>query len=193
MTADELRAALNGYMKRDDPATVNNEPTALELARQEIAKSFFPMEAETVVNPPLVVVNGIAPLPADFGSAVAVGRDMTYIPPRTWQRIILEAPENLGGCYSLFGKCLHVLPALNALAFVYNALPLPITGAQTNWLSVSYAGIWLHAARAEQYRFIEDNDSQATAETLWRGMVDDLTAKDARLRQSGGSLRMKSR
>ena len=193
MTADDLRAALHAYLKRDDPETVANEPVAIELARQEIAKMFFPMEAETTTVPPLVVVNGQAPVPADFGTAIAVGRDLSYVPPRTWQRVILEAPENLGGCYSLFGGAFHVVPSINALAVVYTVAPVAITGAQSNWLSNTYAAIWLHAARAEQYRFIEDMESQASAETLWRGMVDDLTAKDARIRASGGALRMRSR
>jgi len=88
MTADELRAALHAYIKRDDPETVANEPIALELARQTLAKSFFPMESEVTVDPPLVVSSaGLAALPADFGVAVAVGHDFTYVSPRAWQRL----------------------------------------------------------------------------------------------------------
>jgi hypothetical protein len=194
MTADELRAALHAYIKREDPETVANEPVALELARQEIAKSFFPMESEKTADPPLAVSSGgLAALPADYGVAIAVGRDFTYISPRAWQRLIAEAPGNLGGCYSIFGGFIRVKGGMDSLALVYNVAPLPIAGGESNWLSQYYAAIWLHAARAEQYRFIEDVESQATAESLWRGIVDDLAAKDARIRQAGGSVRMRSR
>ena len=194
MTADELRAALHAYIKRDDPETVANEPVALELARQALGKSFFPLESERTVDPPLAVnASGLAPLPLDFGQAIAVGRDLTYISPRAWSRLIVEAPNNLGGCYSVYGGFIHVMPSFDALALVYNMQPMPIAGAETNWLAQYYAALWLHAARAEQYRFIEDLESQGAAESLWRGMMDDLAAKDARVRSAGGSLRMRSR
>jgi hypothetical protein len=194
MTADELRAALHAYMKREDPETVANEPIALELARQEIAKSFFPMESEKTVDPPLAVSSGgLAALPVDFGMAIAVGRDFTYISPRAWQRLIAEAPGNLGGCFSIYGGFIRVRGSVESLALVYNMAPMPIVGAETNWLSQYHAAIWLHAARAEQYRFIEDIESQVTAGQLWRGMVEELAEKDRRIKQAGGSLRMRSR
>jgi hypothetical protein len=193
MTADELQAALHAYMKRDDPETVANEPTALELARQAIAKALFPIEAETTVEPPLVITSGRAALPADFGTAIAVGRDLTYLAPRVWQRLVIEAPGNLGGCYSIYGGMLRVHPSMTTVALVYSALPMPIVGTGENWLSQFYASVWLHAARAEQYRFIEDNESQATAESLWRDQAADFQAKNDRIRNAGGSLRMRSR
>jgi hypothetical protein len=193
MTADELQAALHGAIHRDDPETVGNEPVALELARQQLAKSFFPLEAEITVDPPLTVARGMVALPAGFGAAIAVGRDFTFISPRGWQRLIVEAPANVQTCYSIFGGTIRVHPSVVSLSLVYSATPLPITGTEENWLSQYYAGLWLHAARAEQYRFMEDVESQAAAESLWRGMMDELQAKNDRIRSSGGSLRMRSR
>lgn len=193
MNANELRDALHAYMKRTDPETIANEPTALELARQVIEKVFFPLESEEWVSPPLPVVNGSTPLPDDFGRAVSVGRNFAYIAPRLWQRLSVDAPHNLAGSYSIFAGRLHVEPSISALALVYNARPLAIAGTEENWLSVYYAPMWLNAARAEQYRFIEDAEGENRAENLWRNAVGEFDASSERRRQSGGALRMKSR
>lgn len=192
VTADELRAALHAYMKRDDPETVGNEPVALELARQAVEKVFFPMEAEGLV-PPLAVLNGRALLPPDFGKAIAVGRNFDYVAPRDWQRLQVNAPKHLAGCYSIYGGYVHVEPGITALSFVYYAQPQPIKGTETNWLADEYAPVWLHAARAEQYRFVEDVESATAADQLWRAMAREFEDESERRRQSGGRLRMRSR
>ena len=193
MTYNELRAALSAYMKRTDPETIANEPTALELARAEVALRFFPVESEMVAMPDLPLVGGVATLPADYGRAIAVGDDLAYVSPRQWKRLMVAGQRSLGGKYSVYGGQIHVHPYLTELSLVYNQAPLPITGTGDNWLSVIYPNIWLHAARAEQYRFIEDLESAMTADSYWRGLAMELQGESERTRQAGGPIRMKSR
>jgi hypothetical protein len=99
MTYDELRAALSAYLKRTDPETIANEPISLELSRKIVAGFFFPRESEEVAS--LLPVDGVAPLPADFGRAISVGADLAYMAPRAWNRLILASPRELAGKFTL--------------------------------------------------------------------------------------------
>jgi hypothetical protein len=191
MTYDELRAALSAYLKRTDPETIANEPVALELARGTVGGFFFPRESEEVAS--LLPVDGLAPLPLDFGRAVSVGADLAYVAPRQWERLLVASPRDLMGKYTIEADNLRVHPGLAIVGMVYNRFPLAVTGAGENWLSASYPAVWLHAARAEQYRFIEDHESGLAADQYWRGLATELAGESERSRQAGGSLRMKSR
>jgi hypothetical protein len=191
MTYDELRAALSAYMKRTDPETIANEPIALDLARMLVGLTFFPHEAETTA-PPLVVTDGQAPLPPNFGRAVAVGQDFAYMPPRAW-RLAAGDPTQLARRFTVYGGALHVHPGLTEVTMVYNRQPEAITGTGSNWLSELYPTVWLHAARAEQYRFIEDHEGAMGADSYWRGLAQELAAMSEITRQAGGPLRMQSR
>jgi len=191
MNADELRAALSAYMKRTDPETIANEPTALELSRLLVGVTFFPHESETVV-PSLAIVDGEAPLPDDFGRAVAVAKDFAYTAPRVWRSLQGNARE-LAGRFTVYGGALHVHPALTEVSLVYNRQPEAIVGTASNWLSELYPQVWLHAARAEQYRFIEDTEGAMQADGYWRGLAQELAAVAEVTRQAGGLIRMKSR
>ena len=192
MTYDELRAALSAAMHRNDPETIANEPTALELARAIVAVSFFPRESE-IVLPAFAVTDGMAELPADFGRAAAVGEDLAYIAPRNWNRMITSAVRELRGKFTVYAGLLHVHPAVTSVAMVYNQQPAKITAGESNWLSEHYPSIWLYAAKAEQYRFIEDNESANNTDTYWRTLAQQLDGESERSRQSGGLIRMKSR
>ena len=191
MTYDELRAALSAYMKRTDPETIANEPTALELSRQAVGRLFFPVESE--VEADLILIDGQAVLPDDFGRAVSVGNDMAYTPPRAWRWGLEMAPNRIGGKYSIYDDMIHVAPSLLSLRVVYNRQPEAISGTQSNWLSEHYPAVWLHAARAEQYRFIEDNEGAAGADSIWQGLAAELGGASEISRQAGGALRMKGR
>jgi hypothetical protein len=191
MTYDELRAGLSAYMKRTDPETIANEPTALELARLTIARVFYPVESEEEAD--LTLIDGKALLPADFGRAVAVGDDMGYVAPRAWRHMAAISPTRLGGKYSVYDGMLHTHGALLSVALVYNRQPVRIAAAATNWLAEFYPAIWMHAARAEQYRFIEDYEGAGSADAFWQGLAGQLGAQSEISRQSGGALRMKSR
>jgi hypothetical protein len=191
MTYDELRAALSAYLKRTDPETIANEPISLELSRKIVAGFFFPRESEEVAS--LLPVDGVAPLPADFGRAISVGADLAYMAPRAWNRLILASPRELAGKFTLQGTSLHVHPGLAAVGVLYNRTPDAIAGTASNWLSDLYPSVWLHAARAEQYRFIEDHESGLAADQYWRGLATELAAASETSRQAGGSLRMKAR
>lgn len=192
MTFIELQAALNAYMKRTDPETVANEPVALEMARVVVAGSFFPLESEQVIDA-LAVVNGAADLPAFFGRAVAVGADYAYVTPRDFARRIADDPGSLLGCYTLAGGKLLTHPSETVLRLQYSARPAPISGSSTNWLSEHYAPVWLHAARAEQYRFIEDQQGADLADAYYQGLIAQLGQQSEASRQAGGAIRMKSR
>jgi len=191
MTYDELRSSLSAYMKRTDPETIANEPNALELARQTVARVFYPVESEEEAD--LILIDGKAVLPADFGRAVSVGQDMSYTAPRVWRQMAAISPSKLGGRYTVYDGMLHVSGALLTVSMVYNRQPLKIAAAATNWLAEFYPAIWLHAGRAEQYRFIEDYEGAGQADGFWQALAGQLGAASEVSRQAGGALRMKSR
>jgi hypothetical protein len=192
MTYDDLRAALSAYMKRTDPETIANEPTALEMARLAVAQVFFPREAELTV-PALAIVGGASPLPTDYGRALAVGDDLEYMPPRVWQLFEGTDTDALAGSYTVLGGQLLVHPSITSLRFSYFGRPQAIIGAASNWLSTNFAPVWLHAARAEQYRFIEDMPSADQADAYWQGLARTFAGESETTRRAGGALKMKGR
>jgi hypothetical protein len=193
MNYSELRTALSAYMKRADPETINNEPIALELARLTVGSTFHPREAEKTIAA-LPITAGAGALPADFGMALAVGDDMAYLPPRSWQ--LLEGQgeaDDLTGQYTILAGQLLVHPAITSLRLSYFEQPKIIAGAESNWLSAYYAQVWLHAARAEQYRFIEDMESAGVADAYWQQLAGVLAGASETTRRAGGALRMRGR
>jgi hypothetical protein len=195
MNYTELRAALHGYVHRDDQATTDNEPTALELARQAVGRRFFPREAYAALAG-VVPASGVFLLPADFGTLEAVagtnGAELEFRALRQFQA------ESLAGhsknVYSLTGAELLLTPGAHAsIAGSYFAKPQAITGTQTNWLSASYADVWLHAAIAEQWRYLQDFDAADLTDSYWQRLAGQAQADSRAAQQSGGALRIKGR
>lgn len=189
MNYDQIRAALSAYIHRTDAATISNEPTALELSLIAVGASFFVREALKAVDVSLVA--GAAALPVGFGRAEVIGADLAYKSLREWAG---DTAAQRQGCFTIQGSTLLVGGEPDGpLPIVYYELPVSISGAQANWLSTGYPSVWIHAARAEQYRFIEDISAANEADALWRGQADVFAGESRRVESRGGAIRMRSR
>lgn len=200
MNFEQMRQALHGYVHRDDQATVDNEPTALALSEAAIARRFFPRESYAALA--LTLVDGAAPLPADFGTLEAIvggmGAEMEYRSLRQYQAEA-AGPEHLrpGNTYTLTSSEVLAAQAHGTLLGSYFTRPAPgyteadLTGA--SWLSTFHPDVWLHAALAEQWRFLQDFEAAELTDAYWQRLADRAMADTRASMQSGGAVRMKGR
>jgi hypothetical protein len=190
MSYDELRAALSAYMHRTDAETINNEPTALELARAKLNRWFFPEPSSTLmVSIPLV--GGEAPLPVDYGQVDTVSTsygDLFYVTPREFAR--LTARGDTGGNFTVTGLQLLVDKAVGSVSLLYYRAAEATT--TSNWLSEAFPDVWLWQGIAEQHRFVQDLESAMAAEQYARALGDGALI-DTRANRGGGSLKMMTR
>lgn len=194
MNYDQMRAALHGYIHRDDQATTDNETTALELSLQAVARRFFPRESWAALAT-ATDVSGAAALPEDFGTmeAVIYQRELEYRSLREYQAEqagpVAERPRNT---YTLTGASILAQPEVN-LTGSYFTKPESISGTQSNWLSLSYPDVWLHAAIAEQWRFLQDFEAAELTDGYWQRLAQKAMDDSRAAMQSGGAIRMKGR
>jgi hypothetical protein len=197
MSYDDLRLALHGYIHRDDQATTDNEVTALELARQAVGRRFFPREALVPLSG-VVPVDGVFPLPADFAMLESVigakGQELEYRSLRDFQAEQLAPPAGPKNVYTMTGAALLLSAgAHDQVSGSYFAKPAAITGTGSNWLSANYADVWLHAAIAEQWRYLQDFDAADLTDSYWQRLAGQAQADSRAAMQSGGAIRIKGR
>ena len=192
MNYDEVRAAVHGYMHRSDIETIDNEPTALELARVTLARDFFPESASVLVTLP--VLEGVADLPADFGQADTVkdpgGGDLLYETPRGWARRVGD--KTTRGWFTVNGAQLLCDGALGSVVLLYYKTPPAIGPGQSSWLSEQYPDVWIWAGIAEQHRFVQDFESAKIAEDYAFSLAGEAVMR-TRANTRGGALRMNPR
>lgn len=192
MTYDQIRAAVSRYVHRSDAETIDNEPTALDLARLRLGRDFFPESAAVLVT--LAVVDGAADLPADFGQADTVrdpaGSDLTYSTPRQWARMV--GTKDTQGRFAISDGALMVDGALSSVSLLYYKRAEPISGSESNWLSEDYPDVWIWLGVAEQHRFVQDFESAQVSQDYAYGLATDAVMR-TRANRGGGTLRMTTR
>ena len=193
MTYDEIRQAVHSYMHRNDVETIDNEPTALDLARVKLGRDFFP-ESAAVLLQGLAIVDGVGQLPADFGQADTVrvpgGGDLDYETPRGWAR--MQGTKETAGKFSIVGDKLNVDAALASVDLLYYLKADPIGTGQTSWLSADYPDVWIWMGVAEQHRFVQDFESAQIAEQYAYELAGKAVFR-TRANRGGGTLRMVTR
>lgn len=190
MTYTEVRAALSAYMHRTDPETINNEPIALELARQKLNRWFFPEPSSTLVRG-VVMTAGETNLPADYGQVDTVSTaegDLFYVTPREFSRLV--ARGDTGGNFTVTGSSLSTDAAVATVSLLYYRQAEPTT--TSNWLSAGFADVWLWQGIAEQHRFVQDFESALAADSYAQSL-GDRALLETRSNRGGGSLKMTSR
>jgi hypothetical protein len=193
MTYDEIRAAVNAYMHRTDPETVQNEPTAMELARAKLNRWFFPERASELVRDIVTAPNGECMLPVDFGQADTVSTaegDMFYVTPREFAR--LTARGDTGGNFTVTGSTLHVDKSISKVSLLYYRQAEDIGTGQTSWLSDDFPDVWIWQSVSEQHRFCQDWESAMAAESYAKSLGDQALLQ-SRANRGGGSLKMTTR
>jgi hypothetical protein len=189
MTYDDVRAAVSGYMHRTDQETIDNEPTALELARERLSRDFFPESASVLLE--LAVVAGVAALPDDFGQADTVtgpdGEPLLYELPRVFMR-----GDGSKGKFTIAGAELRVDGAIASVSLLYYKTAPPVGPGGTNWLSEQFPDVWIWQGVAEQHRFVQDFESAQIAEQHAMQVAADAVMR-TRANRGGGSMRMSSR
>lgn len=193
MNASDIAAALHAYVHRTDSDTVSNEPNALALGWAAVARLFYPRESWVIAQ--VAIVDGRGALPADFGRAIAVSvagkGQLRYVSPREFTD--LYAGSALGGVFTIDGASYAVDPAVTSIATVYAAKLAQPSGADSNWLTLTYPDVWLHAAIAEQWRYVQDYEAAKASTEHWQGLAQSCMAQSERAAQSGGGLTIKGR
>jgi len=195
MNYTQLKAALHAYVHREDAETTANEDTALELARANLSRWFFPEELSATLNP-VAFVAGVAALPADF-AAVDVLSTLKYgdfdpMPAREWMRAVMQ--KQTFGRFTVLGTNLVVDASVDATvaALKYFTQVSVIAGAGTNVVSTKYPDVWLWQAVAEQHRFVQDFDAADAAQERALAIGTEAMTR-SKGNNAGGSLRMASR
>ena len=189
MTYDQVRIAVSGYMHRTDQETIDNEPTALELARERLGRDFFPESASALVE--VVLLEGVGVLPADFGQADTVtapdGEPLLYELPRVFLR-----GGAARGRFTITGGELIVAGAFASVSLLYYRTAPAVGPGGSNWLSEQYPDVWIWQGIAEQHRFVQDFESAQIAEQHAMQVAEQAVMR-TRANRGGGSLRMTSR
>jgi hypothetical protein len=194
MNRAEIQAALHRYIHRTDAGTIDNELTALELARVAVARDFFPREASVLVELP--VADGKAALPPDFGRPETVAvrgvGSLDYLTPRDYANRITEGTT--AGVYTTGGLELRVDPGVSEVVVVYYATPGELVDdGSSSWLSVAYPDILLYRAIAEQQRFLQDWEQAITAENYAVQLIALAQQANKASETAGGGLKVKGR
>jgi hypothetical protein len=194
MTFAELQAALHAYVHREDQETTSNEVTALNLAAAAIVREFTPREAWSRVT--LQATDDVATLPADFVSADVVSIEsvgaLQYLDPREWATV--AGTKSAGwDAYTIGGASLYLPAGTSECTLAYYARPPAISGGSSNWLSEQYPDVWLHAALAEQWRYLQDEEASGWAAQYWRELAVQALRASRAGAQSGGLIRMRGR
>jgi hypothetical protein len=190
MTYDQVRAALSAYMHRTDIETIDNEPTALELARTWLNRWFFPEPSSALVQS-VAMVNGEAMLPADYGQVDTVSThegDLDYVTPREFARLV--ARQGTDGNFTVTGTQLMTGVSVAYVSLLYYRQAEATSSS--NWLSSQFPDVWIWAAIAEQHRYVQDFESAIAATNYARGL-GDAALIDTRANRGGGSLKMTTR
>jgi hypothetical protein len=202
MNRSDIEAAVRDYLHRTDASTTAQVPQFVAFAEAMLRRSFFPPSQEHFAQ--LTVVNGAAPLPADFGTALAV------IAPGQGELAFMPAREFLGDQAAHAGSTalvytIAVPTATGArsivvgsgatqltLLYIPKAEATELSGATESYLTVDYPDVLTWAAIAEGFRFLQSWDDAATALGHMSQLADAATTSETRANASGGRLVIRS-
>ena len=204
MNYGQIKAAVSAYANRDDLTALF--PTFLEMAEHQIYSGALSNGSAQMQVPPLrlsTMISVITPtttsLPADFlemkrVSAIVGGQKkaLDFIP--------FEASggsENRSGVpsyFSLNGNNIVYSPTFtNAVEMVYYArFTTPVLDADTNWLLVNAAAVYLSALLVEVSVYTRDDGMHAQQSMRYVSAMNALQAQDDGNKHSGATLRMRT-
>lgn len=204
MNYGQVKAAVSAYANRDDLTALF--PTFLEMAEHQIYSGAMSNVAPQMQVPPLRLSSMIAvitptttSLPADFlemkrVSAIVAGqkKPLDFLP--------FEASglsENRVGSpsyFSLNGNSIVYSPTFtNAVEMVYYArFTSPVLDADTNWLLINAAAVYLSALLVEVAVYTRDDGMHAQQSMRYVSAMNALQAQDDGNKHSGATLRIRS-
>jgi len=201
MNRGDIEAAVRDYLHRTDTGTTAQVDQFVDFAEAMLRRSFFPPSREQFAT--LTIVDGAAPLPADFGTALAVIApnvgELAYMPPREFfgeqaahangkALVYTIATPTASGARSIVdGSGSGLLTLLYVPAPAATSLP-----DSESYLTTDYPDVLTWAAIAEGFRFLQSWDDADTALAHMSRLADAALTSETRAAGSGGRLVMRS-
>ena len=204
MNYGQIKAAVSAYANRDDLTPLF--PTFLEMAEHQIYSGAVSGGSGQTLVPPLrlsAMITVIKPtttlLPADFlemkrVSAIVGGQKkaLDFVPFE-----VSGGQENRSGVpsyFSLNGNNIVYSPTFpNEVEIVYFArFTSPVVDADTNWLLVNAAAVYLSALLVEVSVYTRDDGMNAQQSARYISAMNALQAQDDGNKHSGATLRMRT-
>jgi len=176
-----LKTEVAAWLHRND--LTDRIPTFIEFATNRLARTITSprMEASTTLS----VVNGVASIPSNFRSAVAM--TLGTVEYKAITAADMRA-MNQGGIrptypvYSIVNNQFNVYPADSSSPTLIYSVQLTnlVADADTNWVLQDYPDVYLMAALAEARKFVLDDTRLVQYEQMTIARIAELNRNELR-------------
>lgn len=176
-----LKTEVAAWLHRND--LTDRIPTFIEFATNRLSRSITSprMEASTTLS----VVNGVASIPGNFRSAIAM--TLGTVEYKAITAADLRA-MNQGGIrptypvYSIVNNQFNVYPAESSSPTLIYSVQLTnlVADADTNWVLQDYPDVYLMAALAEARKFVLDDTRLVQYEQMTIARIAELNRNELR-------------
>lgn len=194
----ELKAAVATLANRDDtddPAFLQI-PDFIAYAEDYFQKTLFMPEREDVAT--LVVTDGVAPLPADFGGAKtvyvdgSVDRPLVQVTADQIRKLYPTSEANTPTNYAIEGETMLIGPVPSTGTVIklryIEGIPALGAGQATNWLLTDHPSIYVQGALAELYDYTRDDTQAAKCRAKCAAMIELANQSGRRRKGNSGPL-----
>ena len=199
-TYAELVTAIGNWSDRTDLASRIPEFIALAEAKFNRKLRLYRMEAITTGT--LSAATDTISFPSDMAalSKVQINSSATYILEQMSKELLIRKYPSSGtgipSAFTINGNQIEVKPIADGdytyeLTYFQKITALSDTNT-TNWLLSLYPDAYLYGALLELSPYLKDSEETQVWATLYRFVVEEITASDNRDRYSGGSLRARA-
>jgi hypothetical protein len=176
-----LKTEVAAWLHRND--LTDRIPTFIEFATNRLSRSITSPRVEASTT--LSVVNGIATLPSNFRSAVAM--TLGTVEYKAITAADMRAMDQGGirptyPVYSIVNNQIKVYPAESSSpTFTYLVqLTNLVADSDTNWVLQDYPDVYLMAALAEARKFVLDDSRLVQYEQMTIARIDELNRNERR-------------
>ena len=199
-TYSELVTAIENWSDRTDLASRIPEFIALAEAKFNRKLRLYRMEA--IDTGTLSAATDTISFPADMAalSKVQINSSATYILEQMSKELLIRKYPSSGtgipSAFTINGNQIEVKPIADGdytyeLTY-FQKIPALSASNTTNWLLSLYPDAYLYGALLELSPYLKDSEETQVWATLYRFVVEEITASDNRDRYSGGSLRARA-
>jgi hypothetical protein len=176
-----LKTEAAAWLHRNDLA--DRIPTFIEFATSRLSRAITSprMEASTTLS----VVNGVASLPSNFSSAVAMTLgtvEYKAITAADMRGLVQGGIRPTYPVYTIANNKITVHPAdSSSPTFVYQSrLAAMVLDADTNWVLQDYPDVYLMATLAEARKFVVDDARLVQYEQMTIARIAELNRSELR-------------
>jgi hypothetical protein len=189
-----LKADIQDWLLESDLSTVI--PSFVRLAETSIRRDVRVRAMETSAT--LTIVDGVAPLPANFIQARRLILDnglswaLDYVPPDVLYSAKMNNESGSAIAYTIEGCNVVFRPkASESAKMLYLAAFAPLSGEQdTNWLLTNAYDVYLYGALRHTAPYLKEDPRVATWNSAYQEAVASLNKQETYSRISGSALRV---